>query len=77
MIAFSSKSTKEYSLPSISFPARAHPCMLRMEEDLNKLRSWLGASSSNAETLCSGLFGLAELYISMWIFLICLSPSKL
>ncbi|XWS42208.1 hypothetical protein CRYUN_Cryun17cG0148400 [Craigia yunnanensis] len=63
MVAFSSKSTKHYSVRSISFPARSHPSTLRMEEELNKLRSWQEASSSNAETLCTGLFGLAELYI--------------
>ncbi|KAK6258116.1 hypothetical protein SCA6_012590 [Theobroma cacao] len=63
MAAFSSKSTNRYSVRSISFPARSHPSTLRMEEELNKLRSWQGASSSNAETLCTSLFGLAELNI--------------
>ncbi|XP_022752324.1 uncharacterized protein LOC111301095 [Durio zibethinus] len=56
-------STNRYSVRSVSFPARSHPSTLKMEEELHKLRSWQGASSSNAQTLCTGLFGLAELYI--------------
>ncbi|KAL4368627.1 hypothetical protein GQ457_05G011970 [Hibiscus cannabinus] len=64
MAAFSSMSTKKYSVRSFSFPARSHPSTLRLEEELSKRRCcWQGASSSNAETLCTGLFGLAELYI--------------
>ncbi|KAE8693454.1 AP2/B3 transcriptional factor family protein [Hibiscus syriacus] len=64
MAAFSSKSTKKHGVRSVSFPARSHPSTLRLEEELNKRRCWQGASSSsNAETLCTGLFGLAELYI--------------
>ncbi|OMO83455.1 hypothetical protein COLO4_22517 [Corchorus olitorius] len=62
MVAFSSKSTKHYSVRSISFPARPHPSTIRMEEELNKLKAWQGGSSSNAETFCTGLLGLAELY---------------
>lgn len=60
MVGFPSKSTKQYSVRSVSFPGRSHPSTLRMEEKLNKLRCWQG---SNAETLCTTLFGLAELYI--------------
>ncbi|XVF18119.1 hypothetical protein REPUB_Repub10bG0184600 [Reevesia pubescens] len=65
MSAFSSKSSNRYSVRSISFPARSHPSTLRMEEELNKLRSWQGASPSNAETLSNSLLGLAELYIGI------------
>ncbi|XVF18116.1 hypothetical protein REPUB_Repub10bG0184300 [Reevesia pubescens] len=65
MSAFSSKSSNRYSVRSISFPARSHPSTLRMEEELNKLRSWQGASPSNAETLSTSLLGLAELYIGI------------
>ncbi|XP_039051461.1 uncharacterized protein LOC120192816 [Hibiscus syriacus] len=70
MAAFSSMSTIKYSVRSFSFPARSYPSTLRLQEELNKCRCWHGASSSNAiedflnaETLCTGLFGLAELYI--------------
>ncbi|GMI68241.1 hypothetical protein like AT2G17080 [Hibiscus trionum] len=65
MAAFSSKSMKKHSVRSVSFPARSHPSTLRLEEELNKRRCWQGASSSNADTLCTGLFGLAELYICL------------
>ncbi|GMI86320.1 hypothetical protein like AT2G17080 [Hibiscus trionum] len=63
MAAFSSKSTKKHSVRSFSFPARSHPSTLRLEAELSKRRCWQGASSSNAETLSTSLFGLAELYI--------------
>ncbi|KAK9012327.1 hypothetical protein V6N11_040385 [Hibiscus sabdariffa] len=63
MAAFSSKSMKKHSVRSVSFPSRSHPTTIRLEEELNKRRCWQGASSSNADTLCTGLFGLAELYI--------------
>ncbi|XP_022741822.1 uncharacterized protein LOC111293302 [Durio zibethinus] len=63
MAAFSSKSIKQYSVRSISFPARSQPSTFRLKEELKKLRSWEGASSSNAETFCAALFGLEELYI--------------
>ncbi|XVF62264.1 hypothetical protein PTKIN_Ptkin08bG0203400 [Pterospermum kingtungense] len=67
MVTFSSKSTKHYyGVRSVSFPGRSHPSTLRMEEELNKLRCWQGASSSsNTETLCTSLFGLSKLYICM------------
>ncbi|KAG4153637.1 hypothetical protein ERO13_D03G004100v2 [Gossypium hirsutum] len=63
MAAFSTKLAKKHGLRSVSFPASSHPSTLRLEEELNKRGSRHGASSSNGETLCTGLFGLAELYI--------------
>ncbi|XWS33927.1 hypothetical protein CRYUN_Cryun22dG0125000 [Craigia yunnanensis] len=76
MVAFSPKSTNRYSVRSISFPAGSHPSTLRMDEELNKLRSWQGASSSNAETLCTGLCGLAEFYICIEDLLILLPTQQ-
>ncbi|XP_039069603.1 uncharacterized protein LOC120216171 [Hibiscus syriacus] len=52
-------------------PVRQLPCSIAsddasMEEELNKRRCRQGgSSSSNSETLCTGLFGLAELYICL------------
>lgn len=49
---------------SISLPARSHPSTVRVEEELNKLKSWESSSSSSskAETICLGLSLLSELY---------------
>ncbi|KAK7815362.1 hypothetical protein CFP56_001712, partial [Quercus suber] len=42
LAAFSSKA----SIRSISLPARSHPTTLRVEEELNKIKSWEASSSS-------------------------------
>jgi hypothetical protein len=49
---------------SISLPPRSHPTTVRVEEELNKLKSWESSSSSSskAETICVGLSLLSELY---------------
>ncbi|XP_041019726.1 uncharacterized protein LOC121261436 [Juglans microcarpa x Juglans regia] len=67
--AFSPKPSKRYSVRSISLPARSHPSTLRVEEELNKLKSWetsstTSSSSSKVETtIClNGLSLLSELY---------------
>ena len=56
--AFSSKA----SIRSISLPARSHPTTLRVEEELNKIKSWEASSSSKVETIGVGLLGLSDLY---------------
>jgi hypothetical protein len=52
------------SVRSISLPPRSHPSTVRVEEELNKLKSWESSSSSSskAETICLGLSLLSELY---------------
>lgn len=60
--AFSSKASNGYSVRSISLPVRSHPSTIRVEEELNKLKSWEASSSSKVETICIGLSGLSELY---------------
>lgn len=49
---------------SISLPPRSHPTTVRVEEELNRLKSWESSSSSSskAETICAGLSLLSELY---------------
>ncbi|KAF2312479.1 hypothetical protein GH714_034819 [Hevea brasiliensis] len=61
MPAFSPKPTRLYNVRSISFPARSHPNIGRIEEELNKLSSW-EASSVNAERICARLSALGEIY---------------
>ncbi|KAI4327810.1 hypothetical protein L6164_020228 [Bauhinia variegata] len=59
---FSSKNSSRYGIRSISLPARSHPSTARIEEELNKLRSWEASSASKVKTICSGLSGLVVLY---------------
>ncbi|KAB1201753.1 hypothetical protein CJ030_MR8G007414 [Morella rubra] len=61
--AFSPKPSKRYSVRSISLPARSHPSTLRVEEELNKFKSWEASTSSfKVETICVGLSFVVELY---------------
>ncbi|KAL6226940.1 hypothetical protein ACLB2K_000899 [Fragaria x ananassa] len=71
MASFSPKPTKRYNVRSISMPTRSHPTTLRIEEQLNKLKSWEATSTSSsssssicskAGSLCKGLSGLKDLY---------------
>ncbi|XP_050377274.1 uncharacterized protein LOC126794567 [Argentina anserina] len=66
MASFSPKPTKRYNVRSISMPTRSHPTTVRIEEELNKLKSWEATSTSSncskADSLCKGLSGLKDLY---------------
>ncbi|KAL3527274.1 hypothetical protein ACH5RR_011930 [Cinchona calisaya] len=58
-----SKSTGKYHIRSISLPCRSHPTTLKIEEELNEIKTWeTSSSSTTAETICKGLCKLAELY---------------
>ncbi|KAF8406686.1 hypothetical protein HHK36_008777 [Tetracentron sinense] len=50
-----------YHVRSISLPSRLHPSTLRIEEELNKLRT-SEISSAKAETIKIGLAGIEKLY---------------
>lgn len=71
--AFSAKSsTKQYGLRCISLPAaRSYPVAMKIEHELNKLKSWeiSSSSSSNGEKICLGVAGLGELYRCIGEFL--------
>ncbi|KAE9612915.1 hypothetical protein Lal_00027418 [Lupinus albus] len=58
----SQKHSSRYGIRSISLPTRSHPSTIRIEEELNKLKSWETSSSSKVEKICYGLSGLGELY---------------
>lgn len=62
--AFSLKPSNRYSVRSISLPPTSHPTTARVEEELNKIKSWESSSnsSSKAETIRVGLSLLSELY---------------
>jgi hypothetical protein len=51
-----------YHVRSISLPSRSHPTTLRLEEELNKLKT---CSASTSESICKDLAGLDELYKCM------------
>ena len=47
---------------SISLPSRSHPITLKIQQELNKLRTLEASSTSTLETISNGLSGLQELY---------------
>ncbi|XP_065857501.1 uncharacterized protein [Euphorbia lathyris] len=54
------------NLRSISLPSRSHPTTLRVEEELNKLKTTITIqSSSSTSSICSNLSGIQELHKSM------------
>ncbi|KAK9265521.1 hypothetical protein L1049_001766 [Liquidambar formosana] len=64
-MACSTKTNTRSHVRSISLPSRSHPSTLRIQEELNKLRTWEASSTSTAEAICIGLSGLEELYKCM------------
>lgn len=70
MATFSSnqKHSNKYGIRSISLPTRSHPTTIRIEEELNKIKSWESSTSSTTTTtskvvtICFGLSSLTELY---------------
>ncbi|KAJ4829451.1 hypothetical protein Tsubulata_015702, partial [Turnera subulata] len=54
-----------YHVRSTSLPSRSHPTILRIEEELNKLKKWESSTTSTSSSMCSGLFILEDLYKCM------------
>jgi hypothetical protein len=74
MATLSSKqSCSHYGIRSISLPTRSHPTTTRIEEELNKFKSYeamvSSSSSSKVETICFGLYVLVNIYKCMEDFL--------
>ncbi|XP_065005599.1 uncharacterized protein LOC135637107 [Musa acuminata AAA Group] len=65
MAASASAPSQPCHVRSVSLPSRSHPAALRVEEELNQLRSSLASSSTAPQALCDGLRGLGGLYDSM------------
>jgi len=55
----------KYSVRSISLPSRFHPSTIRVHEELNKLKTWEGTSTSTSTSIQTGLSLIEELYISL------------
>ncbi|KAJ8461577.1 hypothetical protein OPV22_034503 [Ensete ventricosum] len=51
-----------YHVRSISMPSRDHPLKLRVEEEMQKLKSLVAHSSLSAQIICEGLRALGGLY---------------
>ncbi|KAK2991953.1 hypothetical protein RJ640_027844 [Escallonia rubra] len=64
-MANSSKTSIRHHIRSISLPSRSHPSTLRIEEELNKLKTREALSDSTAEMICTGLSGMEELHKCM------------
>lgn len=66
MAGFSRKLGNHHHIGSLSFPARSQPPIaIKIEDELNKLRSLemsLSSSSSKAELIRAGLYGLCQLH---------------
>ncbi|XP_060195361.1 uncharacterized protein LOC132624630 [Lycium barbarum] len=61
METFSAKSNKR----SISLPSRSHPATQKIEEELNKFKTWEFSASPTAEAVYNGLLGLGEVHKCM------------
>ncbi|XP_021275279.1 uncharacterized protein LOC110410035 [Herrania umbratica] len=55
----------KYHVRSISLPSRSHPTTLRIEDELNRLKTWEASLLSTSESICAGLSGLEDLYQCM------------
>ncbi|WOH12371.1 hypothetical protein DCAR_0831874 [Daucus carota subsp. sativus] len=51
-----------YHVRSISLPCRSHPAIIRVKEELSKLKTLETPCCQTSEAICNSLSGLAELY---------------
>lgn len=51
-----------YQVRSISLPSRFHPTSVRIDQEINNLKSWEGCSVTSSNEVCSLLAGLEEAY---------------
>lgn len=65
MVISSKPSTSRYQIRSISLPCRSHPSTIRIEQELNKLKTWEASSVFTEKSICDGLNGLTALYKCM------------
>ncbi|CAJ2676051.1 unnamed protein product [Trifolium pratense] len=55
----------KYHVRSNSFPSESHPNSTRIEQDLNKIKTWEATSTSTSDSITNGLSMLEDLYISL------------
>ncbi|KAK3018055.1 hypothetical protein RJ639_005180 [Escallonia herrerae] len=65
-MATSSKYSNGLNARLNSFPCRSHPSTLRLEGELNKLKTWEeGSFMPTADTICSSPSGMEKLYVCL------------
>lgn len=50
---------------SISLPSRSHPSTIKVDDELNKIKSWESTSTSTSQSVYTGLSLLEGVYISL------------
>ncbi|ESW28213.1 hypothetical protein PHAVU_003G268300 [Phaseolus vulgaris] len=55
----------KYHVRSISLPSRSHPSTIRVEEELSKLKTWEGTSTSSSHSIQTALSLLKDLYLAL------------
>ncbi|XP_039069602.1 uncharacterized protein LOC120216170 [Hibiscus syriacus] len=55
----------KYHVRSICLPSRSHPTILRMEDELNRIKTWEASALSTSVSISAGLSGLEDLYQCM------------
>ncbi|KAL5099625.1 hypothetical protein RYX36_003962, partial [Vicia faba] len=66
----------KYHVRSNSFPSQSHPSSTRIEQELNKIKTWETASTSTSDSISNGLSMLEDLYISLEVLLNTTSTQK-
>ncbi|KAK8653134.1 hypothetical protein V6N13_127147 [Hibiscus sabdariffa] len=59
------KLATKYHVRSISLPSRSHPTTLRIEDELNRLKTRVSSAVLTSESVSVGLSGLGDLYQCM------------
>ena len=67
----------KFHVRSNSFPSGSHPNISRVEEELNKLKTWEATSTSTSKSIGTGLSLLSDLYIILEDLLNMASTQKL
>ncbi|XP_054808187.1 uncharacterized protein LOC129310391 [Prosopis cineraria] len=55
----------KYHARSISLPSRSHPTTIKVDEELNNLKTWEATSTPTSDSVRSGLFLLEDVYVSL------------
>ncbi|XP_022631395.1 uncharacterized protein LOC106776689 [Vigna radiata var. radiata] len=67
----------KFHVRSNSFPTGSHPSISRVEEELNKLKTWEASSTSTSNSIGTGLSLLSDLHICLEDILNMASTQKL
>ncbi|BAT99912.1 hypothetical protein LR48_Vigan06g055700 [Vigna angularis] len=67
----------KFHIRSNSFPTGSHPSISRVEEELNKLKTWEATSTSTSKSIGTGLSLLSDLHICLEDILNMASTQKL